>query len=152
MHLVIYTWSRRLAEVQHHHRDGEERELKWLWRWWTLWLVADGMWVFYKLLLISWVFHHITTVSRVHREPSQKEKIPNEPLLCSMGIYVLLKSGVGGQNAQTGWRPQKGNTISHNQWSQPGSTLRNVWTPTTLKQKAYKYLVNQHSPGTLRGT
>lgn len=91
MHLVIYTWSRRLAEVQHDHWDGEERELKWLWMWWTLWLVVDGMWVFYKLLLISWVFHHITTVSRVHREQSPKEKISSEPLLYSTGIDVLLK-------------------------------------------------------------
>lgn len=100
--------------------------------------------------LLGFSPHH--NVSRVHREQSQKEKISSEPLLYSMGIDDLLKSGVGGQNALTGWRPQKGNTISHNQWSQPGSTLRNVWTPTTLKQKSYKYLVYQHTPGTLRGT
>ncbi len=33
MHLGIYMWWRRLAEVQTEHQNGEERGFKWLWTW-----------------------------------------------------------------------------------------------------------------------
>lgn len=33
-----------------------------------------------------------------------------------MGENALVMSGVKGQNGSTGWRPQKGNSISDNHW------------------------------------
>ncbi len=51
IHLGIYMWWRRLAEVQTEHQNGKERGFKWLWTW-------NGCWcqtVFQKLL-IYWDF------------------------------------------------------------------------------------------------
>lgn len=52
--------------------------------------------------------HHIATICRVLQRTVPKR----EKKKCSSCVEenTLLMSGVRGQNGQTGWRPQKGNS------------------------------------------
>lgn len=84
--------------------------------------------VFHKYLQVSREFDLITTVSSIHRE--RKRKYP-------LRHFFFRQYG--------DWCISRGNTISHNHWSQPWFTL--CISLTTLRQEACKYFVYQQLPG-----
>ncbi len=74
MHLGIYMWWRRLAEVQTEHQNGEERGFKWLWTWNGCLCQTD--WSEYlKKLLIYWDFHAQPSLVFTENGP-KKRKYP----------------------------------------------------------------------------
>jgi len=84
MHLGIYMWWRRLAEVQTEHQNGEERGFKWLWTWHGCWC-QTGWSEYFKNCWSN------TTISRVHSECSEKEKISSEWQLCGRKFFVDVR-------------------------------------------------------------